>query len=102
VSEALLSALGDRYARLILLALMESPRSPLELSSELGIPQATVYRKLRMLEELGLVERDGLALSRSTLRWSCRYRAVIRRAVVTLSPSGIAVEVEALKGKALS
>jgi DNA-binding transcriptional ArsR family regulator len=53
--EAILAALGDAQARAILLQLNNAPRSAQDLTQVCGLPQASVYRKLRELQDAGLV-----------------------------------------------
>lgn len=67
----------DAYAARILLGTSKQAASALELSREFGIPIAACYRRIRQLEDLGLVycERalpsrngKGLQLFRSRVR----------------------------------
>jgi predicted transcriptional regulator len=51
----LLSLLGDEYARSVLEATAQTPRSGREIVDETGFSKATVYRRLDRLEEAGLV-----------------------------------------------
>lgn len=60
---ALLAALGDEQTRAILLFLHEAPRSVQEIVERCAVPQASVYRKLRELQEGGLVGIQRSALS---------------------------------------
>lgn len=53
--EELLSLLGDEYARAVLEAIAQTPRSGREIVDETGFSKATVYRRLDRLEEAGLV-----------------------------------------------
>ena len=57
-------ALGDPKRVLILYALLDGPRCVGELVEELGVPQSTVSRHLRVLRERGLAvpERRGTAM----------------------------------------
>jgi DNA-binding transcriptional ArsR family regulator len=61
--EAILAALGDPQSRALLLQLNETTRSAQELVERSGMPQASVYRKLRELQESGLVGIQRSALS---------------------------------------
>jgi len=45
----------DSASKRILVALLASPKTPGEVSRIYGIPVATVWEKLRRLQELGLV-----------------------------------------------
>lgn len=53
--DAILAALGDPPSRALLLELNVSPRSAQELIQRCALPQATVYRKLRELQDAELV-----------------------------------------------
>ena len=57
-------ALGDPKRILILYSLYEEPRHVTALADDLGMPQPTVSRHLRVLRERGLVEteRNGTAV----------------------------------------
>ena len=57
-------ALGDPKRILILYALYEQPRHVTALADDLGLPQPTVSRHLRVLRQRALVstERDGAAV----------------------------------------
>ena len=59
------AALSDPTRILILYALNETPRNVTELTNELGIPQPTISRHLKVLRERGLVltERQGTVIT---------------------------------------
>jgi DNA-binding transcriptional ArsR family regulator len=61
------SALADSTRLILLYVLAESPRNVTELTQELGQPQPTVSRHLKILRERGLVEatRQGMAVQYS-------------------------------------
>jgi len=50
-----MQAILDPTTKQILVACLASPKTPSELSRIYGIPVATVWQKLRRLQELGLV-----------------------------------------------
>jgi len=60
----LCSALADPTRLLMLYALSENPHNVTELSNELGIPQPTASRHLKILRERGLVNatRQGVSI----------------------------------------
>ncbi len=60
----LCSALADPTRLLMLYALSESPHNVTELAAELGIPQPTASRHLKVLRERGLVNatRQGVSI----------------------------------------
>jgi len=90
--EAILAALGDPQSRTLLLQLNETTRSAQDLVERSGMPQASVYRKLRELQEAGLVgiQRSGLSADghRTDL-----FRSLLVEA--RLSLSGDRLEVQA-------
>lgn len=59
------AALSDPTRIFILYALNEQPRNVTELTTELGIPQPTTSRHLKVLRERGLVdtERQGTVIT---------------------------------------
>jgi DNA-binding transcriptional ArsR family regulator len=59
------AALSDPTRIFILYALNEQPRNVSELTTELGIPQPTTSRHLKVLRERGLVdtERQGTVIT---------------------------------------
>jgi ArsR family transcriptional regulator len=90
----LCSAFADPTRILLLYALNEQPRNVTELTNELGVPQPTTSRHLKVLRDRGLVHttRQGntvtyriadprliqaLDLLRSVLRDRIQYRATL-------------------------
>ncbi len=63
VTEKILSALADRYSRIILTATIEEPKSVIQLSEEYDIPISTAYRKIHKLRSDGLVKVSGSIIS---------------------------------------
>lgn len=61
--EAILAAFGDPQARDLLRQLNEAPRSAQDLVHACELPQASVYRKLKELQESGLVGVQRTVLS---------------------------------------
>ncbi|MBI3175945.1 MAG: winged helix-turn-helix transcriptional regulator [Chloroflexi bacterium] len=61
------SALSDPTRILLLYALSEEPRNVTELTTELGIPQPTTSRHLKILRDRGLVQttRQGTTVTYS-------------------------------------
>ena len=55
----------DEYSAKILVATFKKPRSAIDLSREYGIPIAACYRRIRQLEQLGLVYCESSLPSRN-------------------------------------
>jgi ArsR family transcriptional regulator len=62
--DGICSALADPKRIMILYTLAEGPRNVTELSEELGLPQPTTSRHLKVLRERDMVntERDGASV----------------------------------------
>jgi len=54
-----LEMFSDNYIRIILSAMMESPKSALQITEETKIPLTTVYRKLHNMLEENLIKISG-------------------------------------------
>lgn len=54
--EKMLNFLSDSYSRGIISSTVKEEHSAQELTTTLNIPPATVYRKLRSLEEAGIIQ----------------------------------------------
>ncbi len=80
--ETLIDLLGNKYARGILSLTSSMECSALQLCRELGIPLATVYRKLKLLEDTGLIKhvKTIINLSGNEEKY---YRCAIRNIKVS-------------------
>ena len=58
-NEDLLSIVADRYCRTILEAIMDMPKSAIEIAREKKIPLSTVYRRIQTLHDNKLVQTSG-------------------------------------------
>ena len=56
----LLSIVSDKYCRTILKAIMDKPKSAIEIASETKTPISTVYRKIQALHDNKLVQASGM------------------------------------------
>ncbi len=74
-SEALLSALGNKYSAEILCA-AETPKSARALSEDIEIPIATCYRRIEELVSAGLLECEGRQLSEEGRRTNIYRRTL--------------------------
>ena len=59
-NEALLSVVADKYCRFILEAIMDVPKSTIEIAHEKRIPLSTVYRRIQTLHDAKLVQTSGM------------------------------------------
>ena len=91
--EILVELLGDKYSRAILSMTSSMECSALLLCTELGIPLATVYRKLKLLEDTGLIKhvKTIIHLSGNEEKY---YRCVIREVKVEFHKGMLSVSLK--------
>lgn len=58
--ESFLEILSDKYCRFILEAIMDSPKSAIEISREKSIPLSTVYRRIQLLHDSKMIQTSGV------------------------------------------
>ena len=58
--ESFLEILSDRYCRSILEAIMDIPKSAIEISREKKIPLSTVYRRIQQLHDAKMIRTSGV------------------------------------------
>ena len=59
-NEDLLSIIADKYCRFILEAIMDVPKSTIDIASEKKIPLSTVYRRIQTLYDNKLIQTSGM------------------------------------------
>lgn len=82
--EILIEILGNKYTRAILSLTSGMECSAIQLCRELKIPLSTVYRKLKQLEQIGIVKhvKTIINLSGNEEKY---YRCVIEEIEVTFN-----------------
>jgi len=58
--ESFLEILSDKYCRSILEAIMDIPKSAIEISREKEIPLSTVYRRIQQLHDAKMIQTSGV------------------------------------------
>jgi len=89
--------LTEEYSAKILLATMGRPKSAFELSEKLGIPIAACYRRIRALEDAGLLVCAERKLTRSGKRMSM-YKARVMNAQIIFERNKIKARLEMIDG----
>jgi len=89
--------LTEEYSAKILLATMGKPKSAFELSEKLDIPIAACYRKIRTLEDAGLIECSERKLTQAGKRMSM-YKARVRNAQIVFEKNRIKARLEMTDG----
>jgi DNA-binding HxlR family transcriptional regulator len=90
--ERILEALGDRWAREILLMLSEGPRSAQEIQTLNRMPQSTLYRKIHELSEIGLVGVQRSVISPDGKRVEL-YRSLLEELTVEMRGTRLRIDV---------
>ena len=60
IKESFLEILSDKYCRSILEAIMDTPKSAIEVSREKIIPLSTVYRRIQQLHDSKMIRTSGV------------------------------------------
>ena len=60
IKESFLEILSDKYCRAILEAIMDTPKSAIEVSREKIIPLSTVYRRIQQLHDSKMIRTSGI------------------------------------------
>jgi len=91
--EILVELLGNKYTRAILSLTADMECSAIQLCRELGIPLSTVYRKLKHLEQIGMVKhvKTIINLSGNEEKY---YRCMIEEVKVTFNKGMLSVNLE--------
>ena len=55
----LLEIVSDKYCRSILKAIMEKPKSAMDLTAECQIPISTIYRRIQLLHDAKMLYTSG-------------------------------------------
>lgn len=90
--ERILEALGDRWAREILLLLSDGPRSAQEIQATNRMPQSTLYRKLHELSEIGLIGIQRSVISPDGKRVEL-YRSLLEELTVEMRGTRLTIDV---------
>ena len=88
----ILTALGDEYARRILLSTMREAKSIERISRDYDIPLTTAYRRVHELQEAGLVIVQGSHRGPDG-KWTDLYRSVASEIRMQFNPSSLDVEI---------
>jgi len=89
--------LTEEYTAKILLATMGKPKSAFDLSEKLNIPIAACYRKIRVLEDAGLLICDERKLTQAGKRMSV-YRSRVLNAQIIFEKNKIKARLQMIDG----
>jgi predicted transcriptional regulator len=89
--------LTEEYSAKILLATMGKPKSAFELSEKLGVPIAACYRKIKILEDSGLIFCVERRLTQAGRRISL-YKSNVKNAHITFERNKVRANIEMIDG----
>ena len=89
--------LTEEYSAKILLATMGKPKSAFELSDKLGVPIAACYRKIKILEDSGLIFCVERRLTQAGKRISL-YKSNVKNARISFERNKIRANIEMIDG----
>ncbi len=89
--------LTEEYTAKILLATMGKPKSAFELSEKLGVPIAACYRKIKILEDSGLIFCVERRLTQAGKRISL-YKSNVKNAHIVFERNKIRANIEMIDG----
>ncbi len=94
----MLQHISDPYSIRILRATLHRPLDAITLSTQLGIPIAVCYRRIKELEKLGLLQKEGRKLT-SKGKWINLYKATIKDAEIKMIDGKIVMKITFRYGK---
>ncbi len=87
----ILQHISDQYSIRILRATLHRALDAITLSNQLGIPIAVCYRRIRDLERLGLLKKEGRRLTNKG-KWVNLYKANLKNAEVKMIDGKIVIK----------
>lgn len=91
IKESFLEILSDKYCRSILEAIMDTPKSAIEVSREKIIPLSTVYRRIQQLHDSKMIRTSGVITEEGKRLFL--YKSKIKEVNTSFSNGKIDVEV---------
>ena len=87
----------EEYAAKILLATMGKPKTGFELSEKMGIPIAACYRKIKLLEQAGMIFCSERKLTQQGKRISY-YKSKVKTAQIIVERNKLRARIEMVDG----
>ncbi len=92
----IISVLGDRYSREIIILLTNNELTAQEIATKLGIPISTTYRKIKFLEYMKIIKKTKVVRTLEGLDESY-YRGLISEIDIKFKDGKITYKIERLK-----
>ncbi|OPY31682.1 MAG: Helix-turn-helix domain protein [Methanomassiliicoccales archaeon PtaU1.Bin124] len=87
----------EEYSAKIILATMGKPKTAFELSEKLGIPIAACYRKIKLLEQAGMINCVERRLTQAGKRISL-YKSKVKNAQISVERNKLRARIEMVDG----
>lgn len=87
----------EEYSAKIILATMGKPKTAFELSEKLGIPIAACYRKIKLLEQAGMIVCVERRLTQAGKRISL-YKSKVKNAQIIVERNKLRARIEMVDG----
>ena len=91
--DAIIEYLADKWTRKILSLTSKKEYSAIELSEELGTSISTVYRKLKLLEDAGLIQHVKTVINQRSNEEKY-YRCIINEVKISFKGDALSVGLE--------
>ncbi len=89
--------LADRHSARILLATMRNPRSAFDISENLGMPIAVCFRKIKILEDAGLITCAERRFSKNGKKISL-FKSNLRNGQMVFERNQVQAQIEMFDG----
>lgn len=92
----ILSVLGDRYSREIIILLKDNEMTAQEIATKLGMPTSTVYRKIKFLEYMNMIKKTKVVRTLEGLDESY-YKGLVSEIEMLFKDGKILYKIERIK-----
>lgn len=92
----IISVLGDKYSREIIILLTNNELTAQEIAAKLGIPVSTTYRKLKFLEYMKMIKKTKVIRTLEGLDESY-YKGLVSEIEIKFKDTKITYKIERLK-----
>ncbi|MDE1765287.1 MAG: helix-turn-helix transcriptional regulator [Thaumarchaeota archaeon] len=92
----ILSVLGDRYSREIIILLKGNEMTTQEIAAKLGMPASTAYRKIKFLEYMNMIKKTKVVRTLEGLD-ERYYRGLVSEIEIRFKDGKISYKIERIK-----
>jgi predicted transcriptional regulator len=92
IKDAICMALADRYSKVILMCIIDEPKSAIEIGTESKIPMSTAYRSMHYLNKAGLIHVNKTITTDDGKKY-CLYKSNVKAVNTVFGINSISVEI---------